>query len=174
MHHFFGHFECSKGQPLWLWMDTSLLLWYQRNGGQALPTPLRAPHKRCCWWPERRGLVRASPVPQPRHSLFSLFCLVTLCRGPGRGRTKGSRFRFYLKVFGVCATPKPSLVLGRGWPRTGELGRRGVGVSVTDGLRVVGAFVDGGDCLNRDVLPTSLCVSAAWGWVCGGCNGGFD
>ncbi len=92
MHHFCGHFGCSKGQPLWLWMDTSLLLWYQRDGGQALPTPLRAPHKRCCWWPERRGLVRAGPVPQPRHSLFSLFCLVTLCRGPGWGRTKGSRW----------------------------------------------------------------------------------
>lgn len=81
--------------------------------------------------------------------------------GQDKREPQAGRFRFYLKVFGVCATPKPSLVLGRGWPRTGELGRRGVGVSVTDGLWVVGAFVDGGDCLNRDVLPTSLCVSAA-------------
>lgn len=58
-----------------------------------------------------------------------------------------------MKVFGVCATPKPSLVLGRGWLRTGD---GGWGVSVTDGLRVVGTFVDGGVCLNRDVLPPAL------------------
>lgn len=32
----------------------------------------------------------------------------------------------------------------------------GGGVTVTDGLRVVGAFVDGGVCLNRDVLPPAL------------------
>lgn len=48
------------------------------------------------------------------------------------------------------------------------------GVSVTDGLRVAGAFVDGGACLNRDVRPLSLRVSRARGRVCGGCNGGFD
>lgn len=81
--------------------------------------------------------------------------------GQDKREPRAGRFGFYVKVFGVCATPKPSLVLGRGWPRTGELGRRGVGVSVTDGLRVVGAFVAGGECLNRDVLPPSLCVSAA-------------
>lgn len=81
--------------------------------------------------------------------------------GQDKREPRAGRFGFYVKVFGVCATPKPSLVLGRGWPRTGELGRRGVGVSVTDGLWVVGAFVDGGECLNRDVLPPSLCVSAA-------------
>lgn len=88
MHHFCGHFGCSKGQPLWLWMDTSLLLWYQRNGGQALPTPLRASHKRCCWWPERRGLVRAGPVPQPRHSLFSLFLPGYIVQGARPGQDK--------------------------------------------------------------------------------------
>lgn len=102
-------------------------------------------------------------MPQPRHSLFSLFLPGHIVQGARPGQDKreprAGRFRFCVKVFGVCATPKPSLVLGRGWPKAGDL--RGGGVSVTDGLRVVGAFVDGSVCLNRDVLLPTLCVSAA-------------
>lgn len=49
----------------------------------------------------------------------------------------------------------PLLFSGEGGCGLG-IGWGGVGVTVTDGLRVVGAFVDGGVCLNRDVLPPAL------------------
>lgn len=138
--------------------------------------PLWEPHTRDAagdrreegWW----GRVQCFSPDTP---FFLCSCPVTLCRGPGRGRTKGSRgpggsdsmWRCL-----ECVLPQnPLLFWGEGgW----GLGMGGWGVSVTDGLRVVGAFVDGGVCLNRDVLPPALWVSGAWGWVCGGCNGGFD
>lgn len=103
-------------------------------------------------------------MPQHRHSLFSLFLPGYIVWGARPGHDKreprAGRFGFHVKVFGVCATLKPSLVLGRGWLWTEDwVGVVVVvvgGVTVTDGLRVVGAFVDGGVCLNRDVLPPAL------------------
>lgn len=63
-------------------------------------------------------------------------------------------------VWSVCY-PKTLSCFGERVAEDWGAGEEGVCVSVTDGLWVVGAFVDGSVCLNRDVLPPALCISAA-------------
>lgn len=146
MHHLCGRFRSSNGRTVWLWMDTSLLLGYQRNRGQARQTPQRVQHKSCCWWPERRGLAKEGLLPGLRHSHVSLFllgCIVN--RGLKGGRQKRCLVQAVLSSMEGCLEWVLLLFLlfcKRGWQRHWG------GGSVTDGLWVTTAFVVGGVCLN--------------------------
>lgn len=178
MCHLCGHFRSSNGWSAWLWMDTSLLLGYQRNRGQARQAPPRVQHKNCCWWPEQSGPAKEGPLPRLRHSHLSLSlpdCIVK--RGLKGGRQKHCLVQAVLSSMEGCSEWVLLLfLLFFLWERVAEaLG----GGSVTDGLWVTAAFVDGGVCLNGrraaslPVWPPEAGVGGGMG-AAGRGTGGFD
>lgn len=168
-----GCFRSSNGWTLWLWMDTSLLLRYQRNRGQARQAPQRVQHKSCCWWPERRRLAKEGPLPGLRHSHLSLFlpdCIVN--RGLKGGRQKRCLVQAVLSSVEGCSEWVLLLFLlffcGRGWRR--HWGRQ------RDGWALGHHCFCGWRCAwMEDVLPLSLDgpqkLGLGVGWAQGGVQG---
>lgn len=173
MRHLCGRFRSSNGQTVWLWMDTSLLLRYQRNRGQARQAPQRVQHKSCCWWPERRGPAKEGPLLGLGHSHLSLFlpgCIVN--RGLKGGRQKRCLVQAVLSSMEGCSEWVLLLFLlfcGRGWRR-----HRGA-AAWRMGFWVTTAFVDGGVCLNGGrAASLPACPpkdGVGVGWVKGGVQG---
>lgn len=166
-----GRFRFSNGQTVWLWMDTSPLLWYQRNRGQTRQAPQRVQHKSFCWWPERRRPAKEGPLPGLRHSHLSLFlpdCIVN--RGLKGGRQKRCLVQAVLSSMEVCSEWVLLLFLLFLWERVVEaLG----GGSMTDGLWVTTAFVDGGVPEWRTCCLFPCMAPKSWGWGWDGHKAGY-
>lgn len=155
-------------------MDTSLLLRYQRNRGQARQTPQRVQHKNCCWWPEQSGPAKEGPLPRLGHSHLSLFlpcCIVN--RGLKGGRQKRCLVQAVLSSMEGCS--EWVLLLFLLFFFVGE-GGGGTGGRQRDGWALGHHCFCGWRCVwMEDVLPLSLHGPQKLGlgvwWVQGGVQG---
>lgn len=172
MRHLCGRFRSSNGRSVWLWMDTSLLLRYQQNRGQARQAPWRVQHKNCCWWPEQSGLAKEGPLPRPGHSHLSLFlpgCIVN--RGLKGGTQKRCLVQAVLSSMEGCLEWELLLFLLFLWERVAEaLGGRqhdgwALGHHSFCGWRCVPEWKT--CCLSPCMAPRSW----VWGWD--GCKAGY-